>query len=323
VLGGHRGAAGVRNGGVFRAAVTPLRPSRGRHAAVAPLVRGRARVGTWWRITANVATSLAAVAFAVWTRPALLGGLVIAALLAASVEVLLPLHPSRRSRAAWVTDLTCAIGNRSLIVPILAGMLYVLGPAAHWITPEAVRRALDATPGWSRFLVVFLASDLCNYAAHRALHTVPWFWRLHRVHHASERVDWLATSRGHPLDQALNIAVAVLPFYAVGDVAYAPYLIAFLYLYPFLLHADARLRTGVLRWLLVTPEFHHWHHADQPEAYNRNFGAILSIWDHLFGTAHGSKGFPNTYGIGSPALANSDYLGQLLSPLARLSNSAG
>jgi sterol desaturase/sphingolipid hydroxylase (fatty acid hydroxylase superfamily) len=49
--------------------------------------------------------------------------------------------------------------------------------------------------------------DLLSYWVHRLLHTVPYFWRFHAVHHSSRDLDWLATSRDHPLD----FTAAVLP----------------------------------------------------------------------------------------------------------------
>ena len=39
-----------------------------------------------------------------------------------------------------------------------------------------------------------------------------------------------------------------------------------------------------IEWLLVTPRFHHWHHAGAPEAVDRNFAVHLPLLDRLFGT---------------------------------------
>ncbi|OOK82266.1 sterol desaturase domain protein [Mycobacterium kansasii] len=41
-----------------------------------------------------------------------------------------------------------------------------------------------------------------------------------------------------------------------------------------------------LRWLIATPQFHHWHHARQPQAYNTNYAAEFPIVDALFGTLY-------------------------------------
>ena len=49
-----------------------------------------------------------------------------------------------------------------------------------------------------------------------------------------------------------------------------------------------RLRFPILRWVLPTPEWHHWHHATDAEAHDHNFG--LPVVDRLFGTAYLPRG---------------------------------
>ena len=44
-----------------------------------------------------------------------------------------------------------------------------------------------------------------------------------------------------------------------------------------LVHANVRLDAGPVTWLLATPEFHHWHHADHPQAVNKNFAGQLPV----------------------------------------------
>jgi sterol desaturase/sphingolipid hydroxylase (fatty acid hydroxylase superfamily) len=40
----------------------------------------------------------------------------------------------------------------------------------------------------------------------------------------------------------------------------------------------------MMRWLLVTPEMHRIHHSVDRRETDSNYGATLSIWDHLFRT---------------------------------------
>ena len=49
-------------------------------------------------------------------------------------------------------------------------------------------------------------------------------------------------------------------------------------------HANVRLRFPGLRWVINTPEWHHWHHAIDADARDKNFG--LPVVDKLFGTAY-------------------------------------
>ena len=83
-----------------------------------------------------------------------------------------------------------------------------------------------------------------------------------------------------------------------------------------LLHSNLRVSLGPLERIIATPQFHHWHHADQPEAYDRNFGGQLVIWDRMFGTAFvaGSRS-PDRFGVSEPP--REDFFTHLLAPFTR------
>jgi hypothetical protein len=50
-------------------------------------------------------------------------------------------------------------------------------------------------------------------------------------------------------------------------------------------HANVSVRLGPLRYVIVTPNFHHWHHSQDQEALDKNYAAHFAFLDHLFGTA--------------------------------------
>ncbi|HVF74049.1 MAG TPA: sterol desaturase family protein [Acidimicrobiales bacterium] len=266
------------------------------------------------RTAANVVVSVALAAVGIRTAPELLVGLAVAAALGMSCEVLAPLHEGARSRRAYAVDLTHALADRSMIVPLVAVALGVVGPAVEAAVPGSARDALAALPWLALVGVTLVVTDFTNYLAHRALHRVQFLWAFHAVHHSSERLDWLATSRAHPIDLAVNIVAVTLPTYALGQVELAPWLVTFFFVHPFVMHANARLRMRSVGAVLVTPAFHHWHHAAAGEAHDRNFGTFLSLWDHLFGTALDHDEFPEEYGIGTRDLEATDYLGHLALP---------
>lgn len=268
-----------------------------------------------WRRRVNVAASAVLVGVGVATGPALLVGLGVAAAIGASCEAFAPLHAGRRSFRAYATDLSHAIGNRCLIVPPVALALTLTGPLVANAIPEAANRGFAELPSLAQLVCVLVLTDLTNYFVHRWLHRVRLLWAFHAVHHSSERLDWLATSRGHPIDLAFNIFTISLPSYALGRVDLAPALLSFFFLYPFVCHANARIQVPrFVGRIFVTPEFHHWHHAAEAEAIDRNFGAFLSIWDRVFGTAIEPGDFPDRYGISGSDLDATDYVGQLAAP---------
>jgi sterol desaturase/sphingolipid hydroxylase (fatty acid hydroxylase superfamily) len=65
-----------------------------------------------------------------------------------------------------------------------------------------------------------------------------------------------------------------------------------------LIHANVKLRFGPLRHVFVTPAYHHWHHAQDDEAIDRNYAAHFPFIDRLFGTAvRSSREWPQQYGV--------------------------
>jgi sterol desaturase/sphingolipid hydroxylase (fatty acid hydroxylase superfamily) len=232
------------------------------------------------------------------------------------LERLLPLHPGQKSlRPGWKVDILHVFLSGTLIRLGTTLMMLAASVFAVSVVPEHIRDAIRAQPDWLEFLELLILSDLCFYAAHRLCHAVPILWRFHAVHHSSEHLDWLATYRVHPVDQILNSTMIALPAIILGfsPIPLLIYALAYRIHSP-LLHSNARLDIGPLGLLLTSPRFHHWHHADQVEAYDRNFAGQLSIIDRLFGTHHapGERSLPIRYGVGGTIPET--YVGQLLQP---------
>ena len=83
------------------------------------------------------------------------------------------------------------------------------------------------------------------------------------------------------------------------------------------IHANVGFRFGGLRHLLVTPQFHHWHHTAQREALDKNFAVHLPLIDWLFGTYHLPKDqWPQVYGIAGKPVPDG-YWKQLWVPFSR------
>jgi sterol desaturase/sphingolipid hydroxylase (fatty acid hydroxylase superfamily) len=168
-----------------------------------------------------------------------------------------------------------------------------------WLPVLALRAWVTALLPWAQVALAVLVADFLSYWVHRAYHRFPVLWAFHIVHHTSEELDWLSTSRLHPLSQALNTALIgtalLLGGFPVAAVVAANVLIGGAAL---VAHANVRWSFGPLQYLFVSPLFHQWHHAciDEKAHEDRehvdsalperggNFGAIFSIWDQLFGT---------------------------------------
>jgi sterol desaturase/sphingolipid hydroxylase (fatty acid hydroxylase superfamily) len=230
------------------------------------------------------------------------------------------LRPVRRGqgffrRPGFRTDLVHFVltGTLATIAFLVAAVPVVL--AIQALTPDALTDAVAAQPGWLQLLEALMLIELVGYWSHRMMHTVPALWRLHRVHHSSERLDWLASAHLHPFDAGLGRLLAVVPLVFLGfsreTFGSAVVLLQFHAIFQ---HANFRAGFGPLRGVISSPRYHHWHHTNDQEARNRNFAGLFPWLDALFGTQHLPDGarWPRTYGVDDPVPAG--YLRQLASP---------
>ena len=80
------------------------------------------------------------------------------------------------------------------------------------------------------------------------------------------------------------------------------------------IHANLGINFGVLRYIIATPQFHHWHHAKDSEDCDANYAVHLPFIDMMFGTYKCPKGkWPSDYGVVSGEPPPS-FFGQFLHP---------
>ena len=107
-----------------------------------------------------------------------------------------------------------------------------------------------------------------------------------------------------------------MPLYVLGFTAGPTYAyLLFVSFQAVLIHANVGWRFGVLRFVLATPQYHHWHHsADRVDV---NFAVHLPFIDRLFGTFYlpGSR-WPAVYGIRDNPVPEG-YWAQLALPFRR------
>lgn len=218
-------------------------------------------------------------------------------------------------RASWRTDFTYFFIS-ALLVQVMT--LITLRPAMvlfDWATTPALQATVRAWPAVVQFLALIVVTDFTQYWVHRAFHAVPILWRFHAVHHSADEMDWLAGSRLHIVDIAVTRGLTYVPIYVAGF-SEGP-LMAYLVLVSAqatFIHANVRLEFGPLRYLLATPQFHHWHHAAEREAVDKNFAVHLPALDAIFGTAYLPDRWPSSYGIAGGERAPAGYLRQFLWP---------
>jgi len=235
------------------------------------------------------------------------------------LERLWPLRPEQSTfRHAWTTD-TLYFLTSHLFVQVTTFLILAPAQAAFAaFADQPWRQAIAALPLVIQFFAVLLCADLGEYFIHRAFHVIPMLWRFHAIHHSSLDMDWLAGSRLHIVDVIVTRAVVVFPLFALGfdQRAVAAYLV-FVSFHAVFIHANVRFDLRRLEPWIVTPRFHHWHHAKERAAIDKNFAVHLPWIDRLFGTAYEPAGqWPSHYGIeGDPVPG--DILRQTVWPFSR------
>lgn len=185
------------------------------------------------------------------------------------------------------------------------GLLSATAWALHFVRMDMISVWPDGWPMWSQILLAGAVIDLGLYIMHRLSHHFDWLWRLHALHHSSERLYWLNGERRHPLSAILLASPGILVAVALG----APPLVlsawfTLMAVHLAFQHANLDYTVGPFRKLLGVAEIHRWHHKREYEDTQVNFGEFWMIWDQLFSTFHDQK---NGVVAGEVGLRSSDF----------------
>ena len=239
--------------------------------------------------------------------------MVILAFVFIPLERLRPVHRQTVRRDGLATDAVHFVADEAIAAVGVALGLIVLLPVLDWLAAP-VRALVELQSSPARWVEALAVGELAGYWGHRAQHSWPGLWRFHRLHHSSPTLDWLAPNRRHPIDLVGSRLAVGLPLLALGFTVptiaahYAVKRAQGLFV-----HANIKVSLGPLRWLVASPEFHHWHHVDDADLYHNNFAGQLPLVDWLFGTLHMPKGeWPSAYGVAGDV--PSGYLAQLVEP---------
>lgn len=143
-------------------------------------------------------------------------------------------------------------------------------------------------PAGLAFAAGLVLLDFAIYLQHVVFHRVPWFWRLHKVHHLDPGFDTTTAIRFHPIEIVLSMYYKMALVLALG---LGPLTVL---VFEILLNACALFNHGNVRipgrWerrvrsVLITPDVHRIHHSTWPAETHSNFGFCVPFWDRLCGT---------------------------------------
>lgn len=245
------------------------------------------------------------------------------------VERLRPAHPEQQFfKGDFRTELGYPLVNTLLGTPIFTALLgimslYLLTPLApHFIFAATV----EAFPFVAQVLIALLLTDIAIYVEHRFI--AHWFlWDYHSLHHMTPEVSWLTVARVHPVNAMTIAMTSAVAFYVLGfsgtAVSVAGFIGGALAVWE---HCNMDFAwPKPFCYLLVSPRFHRWHHANEAAALDKNFCLIFPFIDLLGGTYFCPDRMPHAYGLyvspDAPPEHNveipADIRGQMLYPFRR------
>lgn len=136
--------------------------------------------------------------------------------------------------------------------------------------------------------LTLLLRGFVSFFTHYLAHRIPFFWRIHRVHHLDTEMDVSTTVRFHPFEFVINSIVGlpivlIFGFPVWGLMLYELFDI----IVTLISHSNTSLPQNaekVVRYFIVTPDLHRVHHSSYRPETDSNYSAVFPIWDILFGT---------------------------------------
>lgn len=241
-----------------------------------------------------------------------------------SMMIFIPLEkafaqkPLKVLRPHWRTDLVYFLFSHLLIQFYLFATNYVHEDLLGWAQADAVQQWAQGLPIPVQILCCVLIADFFQAVTHKWYHEFGWLWKFHAVHHSSEHLDWLAGSRTHFVESLVTRTVVIVPLYIVGFATEALNVyVVIIGVQAVFVHANVSWDFGFLKYVIVTPQYHHWHHSDDPQFANTNYAVHLPVIDMLLGTFKlPATMWPPSYGVfDSPP--PDGFLRQLLYPFRK------
>jgi len=192
-----------------------------------------------------------------------------------------------------ITNISCGVTQQvsGVFLKLFGIGLYVLiyEYLAIWNIPST----------WYTIIILFIATDLAYYWAHRYSHEINLFWSGHVVHHQSEDYN-LSVALRQSSFQVIWTSAFYFPLALIGfDPLDFALMAALTTLYQFWIHTELIGRLGIFEYFMVTPSHHRVHHGRNPKYIDKNHGGTFIVWDMMFGTFQKEEETP-TYGITTP-----------------------
>lgn len=214
-------------------------------------------------------------------------------------------HPLVDSWNKNQKDIQPDIASIAIVAVGVESVLKVIGPLIALYAFLALDLPVDYRllpanmPLWAETILALCIIEFAKYWFHRMGHESNFWWPLHSVHHSVKRMHLLNGFRIHPVYHLATFILGVVPCYLIGVSEEALILNSVLLaIGGSIQHCNIKLRYGWLNYIFNTNELHRWHHSKKLDEANHNYGAVLIIYDVIFGTHYYRlQGGPKELGI--------------------------
>ncbi|MBW2139603.1 MAG: sterol desaturase family protein [Deltaproteobacteria bacterium] len=202
-------------------------------------------------------------------------------------ELAHPYRPSTVSKLKrWVINLSILGINTVILQLLFAGVTI---QTARYVTSNQLGVLnMVVLPSGVKLLITFIFMDFILYVWHLLNHQVPLLWRFHLVHHTDLNMDVITANRFHVGELVISALIKISLIYFLGADRLGVLIFESLTLLSTQFHHSSLKAPGWFEkifWILfVPPSMHRIHHSVVIKERNSNYGAILSVWDRIFGT---------------------------------------
>lgn len=190
--------------------------------------------------------------------------------------------PIAQLRKSYKTNFSLFIFN-SVIMSLISVTSLLLVAKQHLFGPGLLSFVNDSVV---KAALSFLAIDLLLYIWHKASHSFDGLWMFHKVHHNDPYLNVSTGFRIHTVEVLITNILKALLIIVLGidaKIVLANEVVTTLFV---MLHHSNISFKGEKRLglLFIAPYLHRTHHSAERSEHDSNYGAVLSIWDRLFGT---------------------------------------
>jgi sterol desaturase/sphingolipid hydroxylase (fatty acid hydroxylase superfamily) len=189
--------------------------------------------------------------------------------------------PAKHLHQSYKTNLGLFIVNSIAMSLVSASSLLLL---AKRFSDKGLLNAISSA-AWKAVLS-FLLLDLLIYLWHKACHRFDFLWMFHKVHHNDPYLNTSTSFRVHFVELFITYILKGILIVVLGiEEAMVLTSEAITTLFIMFHHTNISIKgEKLLSRVLIVPSLHRVHHSTQRNEHDSNYGAVLSLWDRLFGT---------------------------------------